>query len=275
MNRRSCASAVAIEPACGVPWLCYNDLTAWGELKGAATNMTMTHRALLLLLLILPMLAFSAGCQGPSIAPEQRLETAEAEANAQHIATLGSIAATRTVIAMTPPAESAATLLPTEPLPTSAPTITPTPDPFPTRVKGDIYVAEQQFEGGWMFWLQPNRQIWLLSADAAGNKIWSVYDDSFVDGQAESDPNIIPPENRYQPVRGFGKLWRDNLEVRQTLGWALAGEIGHTTRYQYRQGGHVNSDNVYVPGPGQHRVRSASGDTFKFNEDGFTWSVSS
>ena len=179
--------------------------------------MTITHRALLLLLLCLAPLAFSAGCQGPSIAPEQRLETAEAEAKAQHFATLGSIAATRTAIALTEP-PAAATLLPTEPLPTSAPTITPTPDPFPTRVKGNIYVAEQRFEGGWMFWLQPNRQIWLLSADAAGAKIWSVYDDSFVDGQAESDPNIIPPANRYQPVRGFGKLWRENLEVRQTPG---------------------------------------------------------
>ncbi|MCY3779630.1 MAG: hypothetical protein OXG78_04915 [Chloroflexi bacterium] len=209
-----------------------------------------------------------SACQGPGIAPEQQTATAESQAVAQHIATLGSIAATNTAIHVTEAVARAAT----EAAPTDTPTITPTPDPFPTPVKGNIYVAEQRFEGGRMFWLQPNGQIWLLSADEAGKNIWSVYNDTFVEGEVESDPQIVPPENRHQPVRGFGKLWRENLEVRQELGWALETEIGHTTRYEYRQGGHLNDQNVYVPGPGYHLLRSASGDTFRFDEGTFTWS---
>lgn len=218
---------------------------------------------------LLSCILFLSACQGPGIAPQQQTATAESEAVAQHISTLGSIAATNTAIVATDDLARAAT----ETGPTAVPSDTPTPDPFPTPVQGNIYVAEQRFEGGWMFWLQPNGQIWLLSADETGNNIWSVYDDTFVEGEAEFDPQIVAPQNRRQPVRGFGKLWRQNLEVRQELGWALNNEIGHTTRYEYRQGGYVDANNSYVPGPGYHLVRSAGGDTFRFNEGAFTWSI--
>lgn len=221
-----------------------------------------------ILRLLIGISAVSA-CQGPSISPKQQTATAESAAVAQHIATLGSIAATNTAIHVTQAMAQAAT----EAVPTDTPTITPTPDPFPTPVKGKIYVAEQQFEEGWMFWLQPNRQIWLLSVDETGKNIWSVYDDTFVEGDVEFDPQIVAPANRHQPVRGFGKLWRENLEVRQELGWALNPEVGHTTKYQYHQGGRLKDQNVYVPGPGYHLVESASDDTFRFNEDSFTWSI--
>lgn len=213
------------------------------------------------------LMASLGACRGPAIAPEQRTATAEAEAVAQHIATLGSIAATQT-------AEYAPTeVVPTEITPTAIPTITPTPDPFPTPVKAKIYVAEQRFERGWMFWLQPNRQIWVLTRDSAGNHIWSVYDDTFVEGEAEYDPQLAPPEDRHQPIRGFGKLWRENLEVRQEVGWALELERGHTSRYVYAQGGVINEDNEYVPGPGYHQVRAANGDDFRFYEESFTWAI--
>ena len=210
------------------------------------------------------LLALASACQGPADSPERQTATAEEAAVAQHIATLGSIAATGT-------AEQAVTVA----APTEEPTITPTPDPFPTQVKEKIYVAEQRFEQGWMFWLQPNSQIWVLTVDEAGNNIWTVYNDTFVEGEAEYDPQLIPPENRYQPVRGFGKLWRENLEVRQKIGWALEQERGHTSRYVYMHGGHVNDDNEYVPGPGYHQVRATSGDDFRFFEATFTWAIDS
>lgn len=208
-------------------------------------------------------------CQGLTVSPEQQTATTEAEAVAQHIATLGSMAATGT-------AEYAPTAAaPTEITPSATPTITPTPDPFPTQVKAKIYVAEQRFEHGWMFWLQPNSQIWVLTVDDAGNNIWTVYDDTFVEGQAEYDPQLIPPEGRQQPIRGFGKLWRENLEVRQQIGWALELERGHTSRYVYKQGGHINDDSEYIPGPGYHQVRATNGDDFRFYEETFTWSIDS
>lgn len=208
-----------------------------------------------------------SACQGPTIAPGHRTATAEAEAVAHHIATLGSIAATGTA-EYAPPE-----VTPTEVLPTATPTITPTPDPFPTQVSAKIYVAEQRFEHGWMFWLQPNKQIWVLTRDSAGNPIWSVYDDTFVEGEAEYDPQLEAPEDRHQPIRGFGKLWRENLEVRQAVGWALKPERGHTSRYIYKQGGYIDDSNEYVPGPGYHQVRAADGDDFRFYEENFTWAI--
>ena len=213
------------------------------------------------------VLSLLSACQGPTVAPEQQTATAEAVAVAQHIATLGSIAATET-------AEYAPTeVVPTEVVPTAIPTITPTPDPFPTQVKAKIYVAEQRFERGWMFWLQPIRQIWALTRDSAGKPIWSVYDDTFVEGEAEYDPQLVAPDDRHQPIRGFGKLWRENLEVRQAIGWALELERGHTSRYVYKQGGVIDENNEYLPGPGYHQVRAANGDDFRFYEETFTWSI--
>lgn len=212
---------------------------------------------------LLLCLALFSACRGQSITPAQQTATAESRAVAQRIATLGSIAATETAV------QEIATPVP----PTETPTITPTPDPFPTPVKGSIYVAEQRFQDGWMFWLQPNNQIWLLTVDDAGNNVWTVYTDTFVEGEVEHDPQIEAPENLHQPVRGFGKLWRENLEVRQEIGWALDKETGHTTRYEYHQGGFINDQNEYVPAPGYHLVKSTSGDVFRFDESAFTWSI--
>lgn len=179
-------------------------------------------------------------------------------------------------------AESAASLTPEAPTDTAEPTITPTatitptPDPFPTPVEGQIYVAEQRFEEGRMFWLQPVDQIWVMTIDKDNHGVWSVYENTFFDGEEEVDPSIIPPEGLYQPVRGFGNLWRDNPDIREALGWALEPELGHTTRYEYHAGGKVvdtNGTPTYEPGPGYHIVESIYGDVFRFNEGSWTWQL--
>lgn len=211
---------------------------------------------------LLVCLVLLTACQSESTSPADATATDLADALAQALATADSLAATATAI-------SAAT----EAAPTATPTITPTPDPFPETIVGSIYVAEQRFEGGWMFWLQPNSQIWVLTANEDGQNVWSVYDDTFVDGEAESDPQILPPEGRFQPIRGFGKLWRENPEVRLATGWAMGAELGHTTRYEYHHGGYVNDANEYVPGPGYHQVESLSGDTILFIEDSRSWRI--
>jgi hypothetical protein len=160
-----------------------------------------------------------------------------------------------------------------EPSITPTATTTPTPDPFPTPVAAQIYVAEQRFEDGWMFWLQPVGQLWVLTVNEKNEGVWSVYEDTFIEGDPEIDPEIVPPEEKYQPVRGFGKLWRENPEVRDALGWALDDELGHNTRYEYHAGGTVNEDIEYEQGPGYHLVESLFGDTFRFNEGSFTWQL--
>jgi len=49
----------------------------------------------------------------------------------------------------------------------------------------------------------------------------------------------VPPPGLYQPVRGFGLVWRQYSQVRSRLGWAVDEETGfsttiqRTTRYKY------------------------------------------
>jgi len=43
----------------------------------------------------------------------------------------------------------------------------------------------------------------------SGNS-WEVYADTWNSTEPDSDPAITPPEGLAQPIRGFGKVWRNN-----------------------------------------------------------------
>ena len=43
----------------------------------------------------------------------------------------------------------------------------------------------------------------------------------------------MPPAGLYQPVRGFGLVWREETGVRDRLGWALGEEAGYPTAIQH------------------------------------------
>jgi hypothetical protein len=165
------------------------------------------------------------------------------------------------------------TLPPTETPDVGTPSATPLPPNFPTPVFADIQVAEQLFEGGRMFWLQPTSEIWVLVVTAEGRGTWSVYQDTWVDGDPAIDPSLTPPDTRLQPERGFGKLWREAATVREQLGWAVTPEFGYVSRYEYHAGGSVGADGVYTPGPGYHIVYSLYGEQFRFNEVDGTWQL--
>lgn len=175
------------------------------------------------------------------------------------------------------PTETTPSSTPTD-VPTATPTIvltptmTPTLDPFPTPINEQIIVAEQLFERGRMFYLQPNQKIWVMVEGADTNSgQWIIYDDSWLEGMQEFDPDIVPPEGLFQPERGFGKLWRDNDSVQDLLGWAVDTEYGHVTTYEYFAGGSVTPEGVYVQGPGYHTLISRYGGTYMFDEASGTW----
>ncbi len=161
--------------------------------------------------------------------------------------------------------------------PAVATTATPAPlsgTPFftqPTPTVRQIQVAEQIFERGRMFWLQPTGQIWVLVVTGAGSGDWFVYDDLFQEGDLESDPGIVAPDDALlQPIRGFGRLWRDNSEVRELLGWATSDEFGFVTSYEYHptlryEGGR------FVAAPGEHVMHSLYGEGFRFIEESGSW----
>ncbi len=184
------------------------------------------------------------------------------------------------VLSPTPDANGGVVATP-EPNETTTPTVTPTatttstPDPFPTTTFSQIQVAEENFEHGVMFWLQPVDQHWVLveDEDDPTKGVWTVYEDTFIEGQPEFDPSIEPPDGLFQPERGFGKLWRENPEIRKALGWATEPEFGHVTRYEYHPGGEVVDGNKYIQSPGYHLLTSLLGKTYRLNEADGTWEL--
>jgi hypothetical protein len=166
-----------------------------------------------------------------------------------------------------PSLQATSTLLPTlETAASPTPEATATTNPIPTPTIGQIQVAEQVFENGRMFWIQPRNQIWVLTQTAPGRGIWTIYPDTFTEGEPESDPNIIAPSGRYQPERGFGKLWRTNNEVREKLGWGTTPEFGYVSGYEYHPGGTIDRLR-----PGYHILYSLYQEKFQFNETDGTW----
>lgn len=158
---------------------------------------------------------------------------------------------------------------------TERPGPTPLPDGFPPITNAEVQVAEQVFEGGRMFWVQPVNQIWVMVVTNEGRGQWLVYPDNFDETvDPATDPALVPPEGLIQPERGFGKLWRENPEVREALGWAVTPEFGYVSRYRYVPGGEI-VDGSYVPGPGFHTLFSLGGELFRFNETDGTWQLGS
>ena len=139
--------------------------------------------------------------------------------------------------------------------------------PLPTPVVSEILIAEQPFEGGRMIWLEPVNQIWVLLDDGR----WLTFNDSFVEGEPESDPSITPPsDDLFQPTRGFGKLWRSDETLRDALGWATAPETGYVTRYTYNAGGAM-VDGVFEAAPGEHVIETQTGLSLRFDEAEQSW----
>jgi hypothetical protein len=86
-------------------------------------------------------------------------------------------------------------------------------------------MARQSFQRGQMIWRSDNRTIYLIDAKHR----WRAYEDRWAEGQPESDPAIVAPPGIEQPLRGFGKVWREQLGGAQAdVGWAVEKERGLT-----------------------------------------------
>jgi DNA-binding beta-propeller fold protein YncE len=154
---------------------------------------------------------------------------------------------------------------PTRPAPTPLPTPTPTPCAYAPDERFAIaddallaplgcavapgresYFAYQQFELGMMFWHGEQHMIFVLQQDGT----WAAHEDTWTGDLPDRDPALTPPEGLYQPVRGFGKLWREVLGGEEAwIGWAREEEQGLTAVIQpFAQGTALKGGNdvVYV-----------------------------
>lgn len=131
--------------------------------------------------------------------------------------------------------------------------VLPCPAPFP---QVGARMAVQPFERGAMVWVEsvtPNVDgaIFVVYFDnRRGSLVWELYSDTWREGQPVSGGET-PPPGLYEPIRGFGKLWRNNPQVRSTLGWAAGPEQAETGTLQYFRGGawmlhRAGSDRIYI-----------------------------
>ncbi len=102
----------------------------------------------------------------------------------------------------------------------------------------EIQTAFQAYEGGMMIWISKvgwyeQKAIYLLFNDGS----YQFYDDTWQEGIDPESGGEAPPEGRIEPMRGFGKVWREHPEVRAAFGWALQPEMGGVGRIQLFEGG--------------------------------------
>jgi len=108
----------------------------------------------------------------------------------------------------------------------------------PWTEESGVDVATQRFQHGWMIWRGAQEKydpaaIYVLFED---DQHYVRFDDTYSPaGDPESGP-AVPPADLLQPVRGFGKVWREGTaaRVRDRLGWAIAPESagrGSTERF--------------------------------------------
>jgi hypothetical protein len=98
-------------------------------------------------------------------------------------------------------------------------------------------VVIQPFERGVMLWVAADRSVYHTEAGEmrltdpkamiyvlANGQSWRLIPDNWSEGMAANDPAIVPPQGLFQPVRGFGLVWRTVAGVRDALGWARSAE---------------------------------------------------
>ena len=96
-----------------------------------------------------------------------------------------------------------------------------------------------------MVWVEAEQAIYVFYQAPVGSySTYEYYTDHFVEGDPESDPALVPPAGLYQPIRGFGLVWRATPQVRERLGWATAPEAGFQTWKQGYRG--MGMHNAYT-----------------------------
>lgn len=118
--------------------------------------------------------------------------------------------------------------------------------------------AEQPFENGRMIWLQgtddepsyPDTIVVLYDHvvhEGTTNYYQAeVYEDTWTPDEPDRDSNLVPSSGLFQPIRGFGKLWRENTSVRERIGWATAPEQGFEGAWQPLETEHVGGRDVFL-----------------------------
>jgi hypothetical protein len=92
--------------------------------------------------------------------------------------------------------------------------------------------AIESFERGSMIYAASSSggaaTIYVLTLDGRFRR----FTDTWVSGVDPENGGETPPLGLLEPKRGFGKVWRGNLDVRGALGWAVTEEQGASSSVQ-------------------------------------------
>lgn len=96
-----------------------------------------------------------------------------------------------------------------------------------------VKTSYQPFEHGAMLWSNQlgwytSPVIYVLYADSTYQRLEDRFDPT-TDAERGTDK---PPSGLIEPTMGFGKVWRDEPNVRTRLGWATASETPGTGRFE-------------------------------------------
>lgn len=91
-----------------------------------------------------------------------------------------------------------------------------------TEREKPLFIAEQPFQKGFMYWRSDTRQIYAIMDTGR----WAVFPDTWNEGDPSPSLGTPVPSGLVEPGRGFGKVWREQKAVRDALGWATDSEMG-------------------------------------------------
>lgn len=117
-----------------------------------------------------------------------------------------------------------------------------------------IITAYQTFERGLMVWVsqvgtsgQPGIYVFY------NNNTYQRFADTWRDGIDLASTGAVAPDGLLEPIRGFGKIWRESGGVRDRLGWATRSETGSNGTIQVFERGEM----VYIQATGQTYIAVA------------------
>ncbi|NIV32396.1 MAG: hypothetical protein GWN58_24025 [Anaerolineae bacterium] len=121
------------------------------------------------------------------------------------------------------------------------------------------YAASQHFERGLMIWVEETDEFYVFyhEPDDQGFQVVQRTVGLELKPGASEDNRIgeEPPPGLYEPVSGFGLIWRGEVEwpypdnVRERLGWATVPESGYDTAYQCSTPAYPRLWNCFLLGP--------------------------
>jgi hypothetical protein len=137
----------------------------------------------------------------------------------------------------------------------------------PTSASERLSLQAQIFERGVMLrledsWLGHNAWLFALIEEEDGqySHVFQPVTDVWEPGMPEIDPSLTPPDGFLQPSRGFGMLWRgeiehmvsadvQTLEGEDVLGWATGPVMEYEATYQCLESTHGRAGGCFMTGP--------------------------